>query len=130
MVNEALGRLRTMGAKDARRIKSGFHPYPVERDIVVLWSLYRGWSASVTADLIGGRYHMVARRRKHYRDHPDDLFKLPLMRQAVRYGRTIYECAFCGSVLMTTEGDARSHVAGHVLPAEVLAMHGMWNNGG
>ena len=94
----------------------------MERDIIVVWGLYRGWTAGFTAK--NARVHpaTIRRRRAFYAANPAALFELPILHRGLR----VYRCEFCGSHIPTkSERAAREHVAEHVLSPEIVKSLGV-----
>ena len=108
------------------------HPYKTERDIIILYGLWRGWSpASI------GRYCKLSSKsvKKHMnrlQSNPGDLFKLPVLFTGMVGGKRIFRCEFCGNAKLaeeTSEERARIHVARHVTSEEMIKMYGVRGTG-
>jgi len=96
---------------------SGRHPYPVERDIIVLYGLWKGW----TPGAMGRRCRLKSESvRKHIlrlQSAPGDLFRMQLLSVVMVGSRRAFRCEFCGDTKLEkdiTEEAVRIHVAGHV----------------
>ncbi len=94
----------------------------MERDIVVVWGLYRGWTVAFTAKTARAHPATIRRRRAFYAANPAALFELPILHRGLR----VYRCEFCGSHIPTkSERAAREHVAEHVLSPEIVKSLGV-----
>ena len=94
----------------------------MERDIIVVWGLYRGWADTFTAKTARVHPMTIRRRKAFYAANPAALFELPILHRGLR----IYRCEFCGSQIPTkSEKAAREHVAEHVLSPELVKSLGV-----
>ena len=65
----------------------------MERDLVILWGTYRGWTDRYTASQLGVSKETVYNVRHRFSTTPKDLFRLPVLHQGiVGQGRTIWRC--------------------------------------
>ena len=101
------------------------YPLLAERDIVVLWGMYRGWSDRSIADAIRTSDRTVRNIRNRYYSNPRMIFHHPVLHQIVRYRAPLWICLFCGAQLTTAEKDAREHVAMHVMSPHVFKLLGV-----
>ena len=104
---------------------SSLYPVRMERDIVVLWGMYRGWSNPVIADAVKSSVSTVERLRRRFAQDPSLVFNCPVLQQGIRGTKPLWRCEFCGASLLVTEKEAREHVAGHLFSKEILALQGV-----
>ena len=97
----------------------------MERDLVVVWSMYRGWTVEVTARALGVHPSTARRYRRAFWSFPPRLCFLPLLRRSVRADRTLWTCELCGAEMRGRERAARRHVALHVVEPFALTMTGL-----
>ena len=94
----------------------------MERDLVVLWGMYRGWSNTFIAKKLTSNRKSVGKRIQFFSDYPVAIFGFPVMRESPRS----YVCEFCGSQLSKrSEKAAREHVAGHVVEDNKIKVYGV-----
>ena len=104
------------------------HTYVAERDIIILYGLWRGWSPALI-----GRYCKPSSKsvRKHtirVQSNPGVLFKLPILFTGMVGGKRIYRCEFCGNAQYAEER-ARIHVARHVTSEDFIHIVGVRGSG-
>ena len=105
--------------------KGAARDFVAERHLVVLWGLWRGWSARVTARKLGVHPSTIHRDRKRFNTDPSKIFWLPVLHKALRGNKPLWTCLFCGEEMRGRERPAREHVARHVVSLEALAMYGV-----
>ena len=110
------------GGSERRRSS---YPLGMERDIVVLWGMYRGWSNRVIADATRASGRTIRRLVRRFANRPSLIFECPILHQGLRGKRRLYRCEFCGALMVISERKAREHVASHLFPREVIAVHGV-----
>jgi len=104
---------------------SRHYPYPMERDIVVLWGMYRAWNDPIIGEVVGNHINTIKALRRKFMDDPSEIFRCPVLHQGIRGNKPLWRCEFCGAELATTEKKAREHVAGHVLSYEAIKLNGV-----
>ena len=117
-VERALELFRRNGKGAARKFR-------LERDIVIVWSIYRQWTVDATARALGVHLSTAGRHRRAISSFPPRLCFLPLLRQSVRADRTLWTCEICGAEMRGRERAARKHVALHVVPPWIITTIGL-----
>ena len=94
----------------------------MERDVVVLWGMYRGWANTFSARMIHSTRGWVRKRKEFFSQDPRTIFEMPVLHQSQR----IFRCEFCGDHLpYKAEKQARMHVASHVVSQEAVHVNGV-----
>jgi len=101
------------------------YPLQMERDIVVLWGMYRGWSIPVIADATKVSRPTIERVRRRFVDNPAEVFRCPVLRKVLRGDKPLWTCHFCEEEMRGSEKKAREHVASHVLSPDIIALNGV-----
>lgn len=107
-----------------RKKGAGRH-FAMERNLVVLWAMYRGWTTPVTAEKLGVHASTVARYRREFIFEPRRIFQCPVLHKGLKGDKPLWSCEFCGEQMRGDEKDAREHVASHVLSNDIIALHGV-----
>jgi len=103
------------------------HILPAERDAVILWGMYRGWSAVVISHKIKQSSHTVRKIIQELNREPALIFRLPVLHLRYKNRDRLFTCAFCGSeMLRVRERAAREHVASHVFTKEMIREGGVF----
>ena len=106
--------------------RRGYRSFVGERDLIILWGRYSGWSMVATARIAHCSRHTVKTVLQRYTDRPYRLFGHPVLRRRIRAnGKVWWACEFCGDEMKGSERKAREHVASHVLPGWVIKMNGV-----
>jgi len=125
-VDEALKVVEGAAKIRNTRNHSTWYPYPMERDIVILWGMYRGWRNAPIARKLGLSPHTVRRRRLELGRNPALIFNLPVLYKGYKWNKSFYRCEFCGEMMVgVEEEEAREHVARHIVTGEVISMSGV-----
>ena len=114
------------------KMGSGKHPYPVERDIIILYGLWNGWGYAAIGNYCRLTAPSVRRHIDRLQSTPGDLFKLPILFTGLVGGKRVFRCEFCGNTQFekdTTEERARLHVAGHVTTEDYIQTFGVRGSG-
>ena len=112
---KALKTLRSMGTKRTAMT--------IERDIVVLWGIFRRWSNAGIAKMAGAGVKTIRRRKMFFTATPEAIFSLEVLYKGQR---GFYRCEFCGEAMVKIpEQKAREHVAYHVVTMEAIRMNGV-----
>ena len=61
------------------KMGSGKHPYPVERDIIILYGMWNGWEYAAIGHYCRLTAPSVRRHITRLQSNPGDLFKLPIL---------------------------------------------------
>ena len=101
------------------------YPLQMERDIIVLWGMYRGCSMPVIADAAMVSRPSIDRVRRRFIDEPSSIFRCPVLRKILRGDRPLWTCQFCQEEMRGSERKAREHVASHLLSADIIALNGV-----
>lgn len=103
-----------------------WYPFPMERDIIIVWGMYRGWRNTAIANKLGLSAMTVRRLRYEFGRNPALIFNLPVLYKGYKWNKVYYRCEFCGEMMVEVgEGDAREHVARHIVTGEVISMSGV-----
>ena len=106
--------------------KRGRYPLLAERDVVIIWGTYRGWSRGVMARILRQGVPAVRERQLYLMRNPRELFNVPVMTRKVRGSEHYYVCEFCDNHILD-ELKAREHVASHITTEEVIYTVGVDN---
>ena len=93
------------------KMGSGKHPYPVERDIIILYGMWNGWEYAAIGHYCRLTAPSVRRHIIRLQSNPGALFKLPILFTGLVGGKRVFRCEFCGDAQFekdTTEERARS----------------------
>ena len=121
--------LRTIGEHGEMLPKRGTYPLMAERDIIILWGTYRGWSRAVMARMLKQGAQAVRRRQLHLMLNPSELFNGPVMTRKTVGSKHIYVCEFCDRTLQVFDEErARQHVASHITTEEVVHVMDVMGN--
>ena len=103
------------------------HFLPAERDVVILWGIYRGWSAVAIAHKINKSADTVRRVIASFNTVPALLFRLPVLHLSYKGQKRMFTCAFCGREMMNVrEKAAREHVASHLFTERMIKEGGVF----
>jgi len=103
-----------------------WYAYPMERDLIIVWAMYRGWRTKAIADTLGLSNATIKARRTEIANNPTIIFSLPVLYKGFRWGKYFYRCEFCGELMVDVgEKDARLHVVRHIISEESIVMLGM-----
>ena len=111
---------------------SGRHPYPAERDIIILYGIWNGWNASSISKHCGIQSAAVKRHIIRLQSNPGALFVLPILSTVMVGGKRAFRCEFCGDTQYEkdiTQEAARLHVARHVTTEEYIQTFGVRGSG-
>ncbi len=117
-------------ASEAEKRNSASHvtwyPYPMERDIIIVWGMYRGWRNAAIGKKLGLSSQTIRRLRYEFGQNPASIFNLPVLYKGYKWNKVYYRCEFCGEMMVgVEEEEARKHVAGHIVTGEVIFMSGV-----
>ena len=113
--------VRGEGGKFIRRI------LPAERDTIILWGIYQGWSAVVIGHKIKQSSHTVRKIIRQLNAEPALIFRLPVLYLRYKNRDRLFICAFCGSEMQRIrEKAAREHVASHVFNEQMIKESGVF----
>ena len=94
----------------------------MERDLVIFWGVYRGWSYRFIADQMRQSVRTVTRRLRFFYKNPSAIFTCTVLTRHAKH----FRCEFCGSQLsIKDEKAARQHVALHVVTKEAVYVNGV-----
>ena len=110
-----------------KRLQSNAYPLFMERDLVILWGLYRGWSMRHMADILQCSLPTIYNRRRIYWQEPHLLFNLPVMHRGLRGKKPLFRCEVCDARLLVSERKARHHVAFHLIPRGHIKAYGLFD---
>ncbi len=100
---------------------------PAERDTIILWGIYRGWSAVVIGHKIKQASRTVRKIVQQLNAEPALMFRLPVLHLRYKNRDRLFTCAFCGSeMLKIRERAAREHVASHIFTKEMIKEGGVF----
>ena len=103
------------------------HILPAERNAVILWGIYQGWSAVVIGHKIKQSSHTVQKIIQQLNAEPALIFRLPVLYMRYKNRDRLFICAFCGSeMLKIREKTAREHVASHVFTEQMIKEGGVF----
>ncbi len=98
----------------------------MDRDLVVLWAIYRGWSDAVAARESGLSPSTFDRARRRFEREPWLLFRVPILHRDIRGGKPLWRCEVCDSrMLAVSERRAREHVALHLISQLAIETNGV-----
>ena len=92
---------------------SSRYPRPMERDLVILYGTWRGWSNLVIADALKCSAKSVSRWRLRLSTEPKQIFRYPVLHQGLRGNKKLWRCEACSASMLGSERKAREHVAAH-----------------
>ena len=104
---------------------SSRYPLPMERDLVILYGTWRGWTIRMIADALKCSTKTVSRRRLRLLVKPKMIFMCPVLHQGLRGKKKVWRCQFCSASMLGTERKAREHVASHIVSRERIALSGV-----
>ncbi len=105
--------------------KAGARNYPMECALVVLWGMWRGWSNAAISRLVGVHPSTIKRYKQTFYKRPWNVFGSPVLHRGVKGGKTLWTCQVCGDEMTGSEQKAREHVAGHMVPMEIIKRNGV-----
>ena len=111
--------------RGGKKRHSSLYPVRMERDIVVLGGMYRGWSNPVIASEVRSSVSTVEWVRRKFAQDPSLIFQCPALQRGIRGSKPLWRCEFCEASLLVTEEDAREHVAAHLFSKEIIAIQGV-----
>ena len=92
-----------------------------ERDTVILWGLYRGWSGTTIGHRLGMSTWYALKFIRQFYDYPALIFRLPVLHLRYRNRDRLFTCAFCGrEMLKVREKAAREYVASHIFSEQEI----------
>ena len=94
----------------------GRYPFPRERDTIIVWGMYNGWSDAQIAKSLGLRASTIRKVKASYESASDGLLRLPLILQRLKGLSTIWVCGFCIAKMETSERKALTHAKQHFMP--------------
>ena len=115
---EALNRRRNGGKTTRRRALL------IDRYIVVLWGMHRGWPDIQIASHYYIDKHTVVRTRRAFDYNPTLVFRTPILHRTVNR-RQVWRCEACGNEMSGTERQARTHVLNHFVNKEAMQRGGV-----
>ena len=128
--NEALNSLRAHQGE--RGISSKYvkrTPVPItamDRDLIVIWAMYRGSSDVMAARESGLSPSTFNRARRRFEHEPWQLFRVPILHRGIRGGKPLLRCEVCDSrMLAVSERRAREHVALHLISQLAIETNGV-----
>ena len=103
------------------------HVLPAERDTIILWGIYRGWSAVVIGHKIKRSSYTALKIIQQFHAQPALIFRLPVLPLRYKNRDRLFTCAFCSrKMLRVREKAAREHVASHIFTEEMIKEGGMF----
>ena len=105
--------------------KGSARHFAMERSLIVLWSMYRGWTDTITAQKLGVHASTVARYRQQFIKDAGAIFRCPVLHKRLKGKDPLWICQFCGEEMRGAEVAAREHVASHVLSPDIIALYGV-----
>lgn len=125
-VNAALQVVASEAKKRNADKHSSWYPYPMERDIIIVWGMYRGWRNAAIAKKVGLSAQTVRRLRYEFGRNPALIFNLPVLYKGYKWNKPFYRCEFCGEMMVQVEEEeAKRHVAGHIATGEAIFLSGV-----
>ncbi len=129
-VNEALDTLRAnrgeRGISNQYVKRTPVRMMAMDRDLVVLWAMYRGWSDAVAARESGLSPSTFDRARRRFENEPWLLFRVPILLRDIRGGKPLWRCEVCDfRMLAVSEKRAREHVALHLISPLAIETNGV-----
>ena len=67
----------------------------MERDLAVMWCIYRGWSDAVAARHTGLSASTIYRVRRRFELEPWLLFRAPILHRGILAGKPLWRCEAC-----------------------------------
>ena len=125
-VKTAIQTIQSYDSGRGKRIRHGAsYPLLMERDIVVLWGMYRGWSSPAIAETAKASVSTVKRQKLMLAGEPWPIFRCLALHQGLRGRKPVYRGEFCGAMMLVSEKKAREHVALRLSPDDMIRLHGM-----
>ena len=103
------------------------YPMRMERDVILMWGKYRGWSISAIARALWVSRPTVYKGMRILADDPDLVFRCSVFHQGFRKAGLFYRCEFCGDEMRITrpkkasEHRIKEHVLNHLFTPEAIA---------
>ena len=98
----------------------------MDRDLVVMWALYRGSSDVAAARESGLSPSTFMRTRRRFEDEPWLLFRTPILHRGIQGGKPLWRCEVCDArMLAVSERRAREHVALHFVSKLAIVTSGV-----
>ncbi len=119
--------LKAQAAEACRKLQSlrGGRIMAMERDLAVMWAMFRGWSDALAAQETGLSASTVYRARRRFELNPWLLFRAPILHRGVLTGKPLWRCEACDARLRISERKAREHVARHFVSPLSVQMNGV-----
>lgn len=97
----------------------------MDRDLILIWGLYRAWKEAAIAKVLRVHPTTVRRHMEKLTDHPSLMFLCPVLAKRKRYNKFVWICEFCEEELEGAEKQAREHVANHIYSIERIKSEGV-----
>ena len=119
--------LKEQAAEACRKLQSlrGGRIMAMERDLAVMWAMFRGWSDALAAQETGLSASTVYRARRRFELNPWLLFRAPILHRGILAGKPLWRCEACDVRLQVSERKAREHVARHFISPLSLQINGV-----
>ena len=104
---------------------SSRYPLPMERDLIILHGMWRGWTNPMMANALKCSTKTVSRRRIQLLVEPKLIFMCPVLHQGLRGKKKVWRCEFCSASMLGSERKAREHVASHIVSRERIWLSGV-----
>ena len=129
-VDEALNNLRAhrgeRGIRNKYVKRTPLRIMAMDRDLIVLWGMFRGWSDAVAARESGLSPSTFDRARRRFEREPWLLFRVPILHRGIRGGKPLWRCEVCDAqMLAVSERRAREHVALHLISPLAVVTNGV-----
>jgi len=128
--DEALNNLRVhrggRGIRNKYRKNTPARIMAMDRDLLALWAMYRGWSDVVAARESGLSPSTFNRARRRLEREPWLLFRVPILHRGIRGAKPLWRCEVCDArMLAVSERKAREHVALHLISSLAIETGGV-----
>ena len=101
---------------------------PMQRDTLILWGMYNGWSTAVIVRRTGLGIRTVLASIERFRSQPWLIFRVPVLLKVGSGRRPFWRCEACNTRLPNiSEHRAMAHVAGHFISPLDLKTNGVMN---
>ena len=97
----------------------------MERDLIILYGMYHGWSNRVIAETLRCHPRTVSRHSRQLILEPKLIFRCPVLHQGLRGIKKLWRCEVCSASMLGSERKAREHVASHFFSKEMIAFRGV-----
>jgi len=106
--------------------KGGFpgkHPRRAERDIIVIWGIYRGWSFTEIGRIARTSRREASNLRETFAKRPRLIFRLRILPYSPRSrGESYHRCGLCGEQVTGDNKEAKRHVLLHLFASERVSL--------